>query len=263
MNYDRFSERPSQSLKLGHESVFVRVRESSYARVMRLIVGPARPLEVIVPTRVSDVEIAAFLKAKTSWIEEKVAASQAITDRPCLLDLNRPRTVWIAGAAIPVEHNPMGKPIAALRADCLHVGGSDIQAAAALVRWYRRRARTTLEIVVDREAARLKVRYRSISIRDQRTRWGSCSLNRNLSFSWRLILAPSEVLEYVAIHELCHLREPNHSKSFWRTLDAARPEWRTEAAWLREHGHELHRYQPASALVNVGSSKAARKSRSV
>jgi predicted metal-dependent hydrolase len=97
---------------------------------------------------------------------------------------------------------------------------------------------------VAREARRLGVRPGRIGVRDPRTRWGSCSSNGNLSFSWRLVIAPLEVLEYVVVHELCHLRELNHSKRFYRLLDDARPRWREEASWLRDFGWELHEYRP-------------------
>ena len=70
------------------------------------------------------------------------------------------------------------------------------------------------------------------------------------SFSWRLLVAPADVLEYVVVHELCHVREPNHSKAFWRLLDTALSGWQEQARWLREHGQELHDYRP-SALPGV------------
>jgi predicted metal-dependent hydrolase len=83
---------------------------------------------------------------------------------------------------------------------------------------------------------RLGLTFQSIAIRDLRTRWGSCSRKANLSFSWRLAAAPREVLDYVVVHELCHLREPSHQKPFWRLLESARPGWQEQARWLREHG---------------------------
>src|SRR5438552_2575399 len=88
-------------------------------------------------------------------------------------------------------------------------------------------------VVAVREAQRLQIRFNSVAIRDQKTRWGSCSAMGNVSFSWRLVLCPPEVLEYVVIHELLHRRESNHSKAFWRLLDQARPGWREQARWLR------------------------------
>ena len=120
------------------------------------------------------------------------------------------------------------------------VSGSD--PTGAIDRWYRREARRLVEAAVAREAARLGVECERIAVRDQRTRWGSCSTRGTLSFSWRLALAPPEVLEYVVVHELLHLREHNHSRAFWALLDEHRPGWRGQAAWLREHGEELQAY---------------------
>lgn len=108
----------------------------------------------------------------------------------------------------------------------------------------RREARARLEATCRREAARLGVRFARVRIADQRTRWGSCSTAGTLSFNWRLVLAPPAVLEYVAVHELCHLVEPSHAPRFWELVAAARPSYRQERRWLREHGHELLAYRP-------------------
>ena len=109
----------------------------------------------------------------------------------------------------------------------------------------RRAARELVTMVAEEEAEALGVSYRRIDIRDQRTRWGSCSPRGTLSFNWRLSLAPLEVLDYVVVHELCHLREPNHSPRFWRLVTERRPGWRKQRAWLREHGPELLAFRPA------------------
>jgi len=109
----------------------------------------------------------------------------------------------------------------------------------------RTRARALVHELVGKEAPLLGVRAGSIAIRDQRTRWGSCSSRGTLSFNWRLVLAPLEVAEYVVVHELCHLREPNHSPRFWQLVAAARPGYRGERRWLAEHGWELQAYVPA------------------
>jgi predicted metal-dependent hydrolase len=110
----------------------------------------------------------------------------------------------------------------------------------------RREARALLTAVCEREAPRLGVRYARIRIADQRTRWGSCSQSGTLSFNWRLVLAPPGVLEYVAVHELCHLRVTDHSRRFWALVERVRPGYREERRWLREHGHELLAYRPVT-----------------
>jgi predicted metal-dependent hydrolase len=100
-------------------------------------------------------------------------------------------------------------------------------------------------MIAEEEAEALGVSYGRIEVRDQRTRWGSCSPRGTLSFNWRLALAPLEVLDYVVVHELCHLREANHSPRFWRLVAERRPDWREQRAWLRENGAELLAFRPA------------------
>jgi predicted metal-dependent hydrolase len=105
-------------------------------------------------------------------------------------------------------------------------------------------ARELVSALAEEEAERLGVTFRRIRIGDQRTLWGSCSAAGTLSFNWRLVLAPLEVLEYVVVHELCHLRVPNHSKTFWNLVEGSRPNWREQRGWLREHGPELLSVRP-------------------
>jgi predicted metal-dependent hydrolase len=100
-------------------------------------------------------------------------------------------------------------------------------------------ARELVSALAEEEAERLGVAYRRIRIGGQRTLWGSCSRGGTLSFNWRLVLAPVEVLDYVVVHELCHLRFLDHSQRFWGLVERRRPHWREQRDWLREHGPEL------------------------
>ena len=88
-------------------------------------------------------------------------------------------------------------------------------------------------------AEKLGVSYGKITLRQQKTRWGSCSSEKNLNFNWKLILAPPEVLDYVVVHELCHLKEMNHSKAFWDEVGKVMPEYETYKLWLKENGWKL------------------------
>lgn len=110
---------------------------------------------------------------------------------------------------------------------------------AALEKRYRESARTQFE---RRAAYYLPLtggHYTSISVRDQKTRWGSCSSSGTLSFNYRLVFAPAEILDYVVVHELCHLTHMNHSKDFWNKVASVMPGYQIHRQWLREHGREL------------------------
>ena len=103
-------------------------------------------------------------------------------------------------------------------------------------------ARSDLDACVTRHSATLGVKARSISLRDQTSRWGSCTAGGLLSFSWRLVLAPTHVLDYVAAHEVAHLAEMNHGPRFWKHVARCMPRLEEAKRWLRSHGADLHRY---------------------
>jgi YgjP-like, metallopeptidase domain len=115
---------------------------------------------------------------------------------------------------------------------------------AAIDRWYRREARERIESEVEVEANRLGLVPGKVSIRDQKTRWGSCSTSGTLSFNWRLVIGHYEALRYVVIHELVHITHHNHSPAFWSALTAAMPEWKRPAAWLKANERALTAYRP-------------------
>jgi predicted metal-dependent hydrolase len=123
-----------------------------------------------------------------------------------------------------------------LRLDPRRVSESDARTAV----------RELVAMLIEDEAPRIGVKPSRIQIRDQRSRWGSCSTRGTLSFNWRLVLAPFDVLDYVVVHELCHLREPNHSRRFWKLVEQHRPNWRMHRDWLHEHGPELLAFRPAA-----------------
>jgi predicted metal-dependent hydrolase len=202
---------------------------------------------LVVPRGTGATEIERLLDRNRNWIARKSAWAQEIASRPSALGLDRPGVVWLGGEAIPIRRRSGSRAVAELGAGALFVSGPPDRQLAAIGRWYRREARRRLGAAVDRHGPRLGVVPTGLGIRDPRTRWGSCSAKGRLSFSWRLLIGPVEVLDYVVVHELCHLRHLDHSAAFWRLLDAARPGWRAEAAWLEEHSHEIGSYEPQLA----------------
>lgn len=109
-----------------------------------------------------------------------------------------------------------------------------------LEKWYRKEALTVISKKAAYYAEMLGVRYEDIRIKDQKSRWGSCSGKGNLNFNWRLIMAPEQVLDYVVIHELCHLRHMDHSREFWELVESICPIYKQLKKWLKEHGESLY-----------------------
>lgn len=108
-------------------------------------------------------------------------------------------------------------------------------------KYYRARAKYYFAKRVSFFAGQMGVSYGNITIRSQKTRWGSRSSSGTLSFNWRLMLAPKEVLDYVVVHELAHIKQMNHSSAFWQEVAKVMPDYQTHRCWLKEHGHELTR----------------------
>ncbi|MDE2182274.1 MAG: M48 family metallopeptidase [Alphaproteobacteria bacterium] len=126
----------------------------------------------------------------------------------------------------------------------IRVGGRAEHAPRRLQDFLKRRARLEVETRSFEFAARIGAKPRRVTVRDTASRWGSCSTTRSLSYSWRLILAPPFVLDYVVAHEVAHLREMNHGASFWRLVRELVGDVKRPQAWLRQHGVSLHRYAP-------------------
>ncbi len=108
-----------------------------------------------------------------------------------------------------------------------------------LIKWYRRQARDIITRRAEEFGKKLGLDYNRICIKDQKTRWGSCSSLKNLNFNWRLIMAPVKVIDYIVIHELIHLAEMNHSPKFWRLVESYCPDYKEHRKWLRENSSNL------------------------
>ncbi|MBD3329019.1 DUF45 domain-containing protein [Candidatus Dojkabacteria bacterium] len=116
------------------------------------------------------------------------------------------------------------------------LAGNPKLARKALEDWYREELRSFVNDKARQYAQNLEVEYKKIRITGAKTRWGSCSGKKNLNFSWRLIMAPEEIIDYVVVHELCHLREMNHSKRFWELVSTIVPDWKDKRKWFKENG---------------------------
>jgi predicted metal-dependent hydrolase len=225
-------------------SIPYRIRRSDRARHARIRVG-GDGVEVVVPRRFALGEVPAFVEEKRPWIERtlrRMRASEAELAPARLADGGElPYLGERLGLRVRVERG-RGRPRVVRRGEevAVAIGEPGVEPLrGALERWYRRRARAEVAPRFDTAVARAGRRYRSLEIRGQRTRWASCSASATMSFNWRLLLGPAEVLDYVVEHEVAHLEVPDHSPRFWSLLAERCPEWPERERWLRLHGHAL------------------------
>ncbi len=211
-----------------------RIRRSDRARRVRVLVDPHTGVEVVLPRRSPASAAPAAVAELRPWIDERLAAGQAVRD-----------AVQARGAHVPYLGRRLalrpqdGRTRAHRRGDDLLVPADAVAAGEATERWYRRQARREIVPRLDLAVATLGASYTTLTIRGQRTRWGSCSSAGAMSFNWRLLLAPADVLDYVVWHEACHLRVMDHSARFWSLVAAHCPEYREHRRWLRAEGSTL------------------------
>lgn len=210
------------------------VRRSTRARSVRVRVEHDGAVVVTLPRRARERDAAAAVRDLRPWIEGRladVAAARAAIERP-------PGTVPHLGAALELRPQA-GRTRAHRRGDVLFVPDEEAVARPAIERWYRRAARAEVAPRLDAAARALGTTYERLSIRDQRTRWGSCSQSGAIAINWRLLLGPEEILDYVVWHEACHLVVLDHSPRFWALLERHRPGYREERRWLQLSGAAL------------------------
>jgi predicted metal-dependent hydrolase len=210
------------------------VRRSDRARRVRVRVDPRDGgVEVVLPRRARDREAAAAVRELRGWIDRRRAEALVAQARVAARD----GTVPFLGTDLLLREEP-GRTRAHRRGDVLLVPAGEA-GGPAIERWYRRTARAEIAPRLVRAAAAVGRPYAKLTIRDQRTRWGSCSTTGAMSFNWRLLLAPEAVLDYVIWHEACHLAVMDHSPRFWAQLERVLPGYREPRRWLREHGATL------------------------
>lgn len=220
----------------GDPPIDVFLRRSARARRLSLRISQLDGrVTLTLPKRVPESEGVAFVRSKESWLRGHMSKQAD------------PVSI-VLGGVVPVEgvlHDIQPGSGRAIRQkdNVLFVPGPADRVAARLKGWLRTRARDRLSQACDLYAQRLGRQYSRLTLRDTRSRWGSCTQDGGLMFSWRLILCHGPVLDYVAAHEVAHLAQMNHSPAFWAEVDRIYGDWRPMRTWLRDHGHELHRYR--------------------
>ena len=225
-----------ETRNLGGRDVPISVRRSARARRIGLRVDGMGGVELVVPRRVAMADAERFLESEADWVLAKLAAIP-----PCV--------PFAHGAVIPVlgrdrriVHLPLFPPEMRDEGDELVVGGPEDDIAATVKAWLIALAREVLPREARAKAGALDLPVAGVTVRDQRTRWGSCSVRGRLSLSWRLVLAPPDVRDYVVAHEVAHLKEMNHGPNFWALVEWLCPDHARPRRWLREHANSLQRY---------------------
>ncbi len=227
------------------ESVRVRVRRNRRSRHVRLHVDEQGEVSATVPTRFAARRLDAIVRERAEWLHD-VLVRMELKSRDTEVDLDRGDPVRWLGGWIPTRLERGGRrALVQLEEDdegalslYLRVPDGD-DPHDALIAWYRKAAREIFECKSDAWAQAFGLQHGKVSIRNQRTRWGSCTYEGDLSFNWRLVLAPEWVIDSIVVHELCHIDELNHSDRFWALLDRRFPRHEDASEWLREHGPAL------------------------
>ena len=220
----------------GTPPVEVHLKRSARARRFSLRVSRLDgKVTLSMPARAREGEALAFLKGNEGWLR------QTLSDMPD----STLRAIG-PGSVIPVEGRDLvvtpatGRGVR-VEGDHLLVPGSTATMGPRVAAWLKVLARDRLAAASTRYAGQVGRSYATLAIRDTRSRWGSCSPDGRLMYSWRLIMAPPSVLDYVAAHEVAHLVELNHSAAYWAVVTRICPGWKAHRAWLRTQGQTLHR----------------------
>jgi predicted metal-dependent hydrolase len=245
--YRRPTEPQTISIAFDQSIYLVRVRRHRQARRYTLRIQAAtREVILTMPPRGSLKEAREFAQKHGGWIAARL---NRIPEAAPFADGT---IVPLRGVAHRVVHRRSSRGTVWLETDArgerlLCVAGDMPHINRRVTAYLKEQARRDLEAASRHYAAQLGTRIKRICVRDQTSRWGSCSTTGALSFSWRLILAPPYVLDYLAAHEVAHLVEMNHSPRFWRLLAKLAPEMKRAKTWLDVHGGDLHRYGMPSA----------------
>ncbi len=220
-----------RDLVIGNPPIVVDLRRSARARRLSLRVSRLDgKVTLTMPPRAPEQQALAFLQEREAWLRGHLA------DITPAAVVRVGGQVLYRGAELQVVAGPGRRIVADDATLSVPVGAG----GAAVRAFLRARARDALVAATDRYAAQIGRSYTRISLRDTRSRWGSCSTSGTVMYSWRLIMAPPVVLDYVAAHEVAHLAEMNHSQRFWDIVADLMPDYARHRLWLRENGDRLH-----------------------
>ena len=217
------------------------VRSKKRRRTISLRIKDDGKIVVFVPHRTLEEEIERFIEKSRSWVSKRLSERERLIreteksivpgERFLYLGESHPLSIEFNGNKGPPLRLSFGRFI--LEESRVH------EARDLFTQWYKSEAKEILKGRIDFYSHRLLLFPKAVRITNARFRWGSCSGDNRLSFSWRIMMAPLDVIDYILIHELVHIREKNHSKGFWTCLESIIPNYKIHRAWLKTHGQTL------------------------
>ena len=222
-------------LLIGDPPIEVYLRNNSLAKRYSLRISKQNHKVTLTLPRWSNLkEAKEFAQSQEEWMRKHL--SQQL--EPIQIDFGK--YTLLDGKKILIRHGS-GKTIKFFN-DELFVPGGDEELCGKLRAFYKTLARERLMNSSDYFAKKLGCKIKSITLRDTTTRWGSCTSDGRLMYSWRLMMAPPAVQDYVAAHEVCHLIEMNHSPDYWKLVESVVPTYKSDRSWLKINGNLLHQY---------------------
>ena len=201
-------------------------------------------VKVRVPKSLSDKRIRELVKKRTPWIKAKL---KEISERP----ISKPKE-YVSGEAFSYLGKNYRLKVVVGDCSAIKLKGGYFHATvldsdqtpqatirANLISWYQQHAKKRLDDKIKRWAKIVGVEPNSVTVKDYKSRWGSCSTKGDISFNWRIILAPHKIVDYVVVHELCHLQHLNHSPSYWRSVKGVIPDYKEHRQWLQSNERNL------------------------
>lgn len=212
-------------------------RHSKKAKRVSLRIDPIIQKGVLIlPMDASVQEGLALAKKHENWLRKQV------NNLPPLMSFSEGNFIPFKGKRMIIKHGGNTRGLVKIRGNQLLVFGRIEHLQRRLTDWLKSQARSEITQLVTDKSSMIGLKPGRIFIRDQKSRWGSCAYNGNLSFNWRLIMAPNFVLEYVVSHEVAHLLEHNHSCAFWDIVESITDYKKQGRDWLKREGLQLHRY---------------------
>jgi predicted metal-dependent hydrolase len=227
-----------------------RIRRSHRVANARIVVKPGQ-VEIVAPLQIPEHKLHKFVEAKQQWVTQALKKMEASSPQQSSFvpaEYKSGVNITYQGSVYPLTVMPTKLKRVKIEftngytvyvPETLSSDDYSHQIKEALIRWMKKQTKQLVEQIVEIHAAKKQLFPRTITIKTQTSRWGSCGIHNDININWLLIMAPSEVLEYVVVHELCHIKVKNHSSQFWSLVAEHMPDYQNRRNWLKKQGRSL------------------------